>query len=117
MSGSVLDAFRLDGRVAIVTGAGRGIGASIARTFADAGASVALAARTKEQLEEVATDVRAAGAQRMDLSPITHLPRSGSGARRLGGEGGEGGVENFEGGSSVRVAVQAGVDDGGDVGR
>lgn len=61
MSGSVLDAFRLDGRVAIVTGAGRGIGASIARTFADAGASVALAARTKEQLEDVATDVRAAG--------------------------------------------------------
>ena len=47
--------------MAIVTGAGRGIGASIARTFADAGANVALAARTKEQLDEVAADVRAAG--------------------------------------------------------
>ena len=58
---SALDAFRLDGKVAIVTGAGRGIGASIARTFADAGADIVLAARTKEQLDEVAADVRAAG--------------------------------------------------------
>jgi 7-alpha-hydroxysteroid dehydrogenase len=58
---SALDAFRLDGKVAIVTGAGRGIGASIARTFADAGANIVLAARTKEQLDEVAADVRAAG--------------------------------------------------------
>lgn len=58
---SVLDAFRLDGKVAIVTGAGRGIGASIARTFAEAGADVVLTARTKEQLDEVAADVRAFG--------------------------------------------------------
>jgi 7-alpha-hydroxysteroid dehydrogenase len=58
---SALDAFRLDGKVAIVTGAGRGIGASIARTFAEAGADVVLAARTKEQLDEVAADVRASG--------------------------------------------------------
>jgi 7-alpha-hydroxysteroid dehydrogenase len=58
---SVLDAFRLDGKVAIVTGGGRGIGAAIARTFADAGADVAIAARTKEQLDEVATDIRQAG--------------------------------------------------------
>ena len=58
---SALDAFRLDGKVAIVTGAGRGIGASIARTFAEAGADVVLTARTKEQLDEVAADVRAFG--------------------------------------------------------
>lgn len=58
---SALDAFRLDGKVAIVTGAGRGIGASIARTFADAGANIVLAARTKEQLDEVAADVRGFG--------------------------------------------------------
>ena len=58
---SALDAFRLDAKVAIVTGAGRGIGASIARTFAEAGADVVLTARTKEQLDEVAADVRAFG--------------------------------------------------------
>jgi 7-alpha-hydroxysteroid dehydrogenase len=58
---SALDAFRLDGKVAIVTGAGRGIGASIARTYADAGANVLLAARTQEQLDEVAADGRGFG--------------------------------------------------------
>ncbi len=58
---SALDAFRLDGKVAIVTGAGRGIGAEIARTFADAGADVVLAARTQEQLDAVAEDVRSFG--------------------------------------------------------
>ncbi len=64
---SGLDAFRLDGKVAIVTGAGRGIGAEIARTFADAGADVVLAARTKEQLDEVAADVRGLGRQAIVL--------------------------------------------------
>ncbi|MGQ0823717.1 MAG: SDR family oxidoreductase [Actinomycetota bacterium] len=58
---SHLDAFRLDGKVAIVTGAGRGIGAATARVFADAGADIVLAARTKEQLEAVADDVRKLG--------------------------------------------------------
>jgi 7-alpha-hydroxysteroid dehydrogenase len=58
---TALDAFRIDGRVAIVTGAGRGIGACIATTYADAGADVVLAARTEEQLEQVAEQVRATG--------------------------------------------------------
>jgi len=55
------DAFSLPGKVAIVTGAGRGIGAATARTYADAGADLVLAARTKEQLDTVADDIRAKG--------------------------------------------------------
>ena len=65
---SALDAFRLDHKVAIVTGAGRGIGAATARTFADAGADIVLAARTKDQLDAVAEDVRARG-QRAHVIP------------------------------------------------
>jgi 7-alpha-hydroxysteroid dehydrogenase len=67
MSSNPLDAFRLDGKVAIVTGAGRGIGASCARTFAAAGADVAIASRTKDQLDEVAAEIRAAGRQALVL--------------------------------------------------
>ena len=55
------EAFSLTGKVAIVTGAGRGIGAETARTYADAGADVVLAARTKEQLDAVAEEIRGKG--------------------------------------------------------
>jgi 3-oxoacyl-[acyl-carrier protein] reductase len=48
---------RLDGQVALVTGGGRGIGAGIARELASAGARVAVAARTKEQVTEVASEI------------------------------------------------------------
>jgi 7-alpha-hydroxysteroid dehydrogenase len=57
----MLDRFRLDGRVAIVTGAGRGIGAAIAELFGEAGASVVLTARTTPQLDETADKVRRRG--------------------------------------------------------
>jgi 7-alpha-hydroxysteroid dehydrogenase len=57
----VLERFRVDGKVAIVTGAGRGIGAATAVALAEAGADVLLAARTEAQLEEVAAKVRAHG--------------------------------------------------------
>ena len=57
----VLERFRVDGKVAIVTGAGRGIGAATAVALAEAGADVLLAARTQEQLEAVAAKVRAHG--------------------------------------------------------
>ena len=53
--------FRLDGQVAIVTGAGQGIGAAIATAYAEAGADLVLAARTPEHLEAVAERVHAAG--------------------------------------------------------
>ena len=58
---SILDRFRLDGRVAIITGAGRGIGAASARVLAEAGADVAITARSVDQLEEVAEHVRGLG--------------------------------------------------------
>jgi 7-alpha-hydroxysteroid dehydrogenase len=57
----LLDRFDLTDRVAVITGAGRGIGAACARALAEAGADVAIVARTQEQLDAVAADVKALG--------------------------------------------------------
>ncbi|MFZ2510805.1 MAG: SDR family oxidoreductase [Gordonia sp. (in: high G+C Gram-positive bacteria)] len=51
------DTFRLDGQVAIITGAGRGLGAAIARGLAEAGADVVISARTADDLEQVAAEI------------------------------------------------------------
>jgi NAD(P)-dependent dehydrogenase (short-subunit alcohol dehydrogenase family) len=52
---------KLDNKTAVITGAGRGIGRSISLAFARAGAKVALAARTREQIEKVAEEVNRLG--------------------------------------------------------
>ncbi|HXJ34998.1 MAG TPA: glucose 1-dehydrogenase [Candidatus Eisenbacteria bacterium] len=57
----ILDRFRLVGKVAIVTGAGRGIGRAIAETFAEVGADVVCSARTQEQIDATAAKVRSFG--------------------------------------------------------
>jgi 7-alpha-hydroxysteroid dehydrogenase len=59
----ILDRFRIDDQVAIVTGSGRGIGAATAVALSEAGAHVVLAARTEDELRQVADRVQANGRQ------------------------------------------------------
>jgi 7-alpha-hydroxysteroid dehydrogenase len=58
---SIMDQFRLDGQVVVITGGGRGIGEGIAIGMAEAGADIVVAARRTEELEAVAAKVRALG--------------------------------------------------------
>ena len=58
---SVLDSFRLDGRVVIVTGASSGLGVSFAQAFAEAGADLVLGARRVEKMTHTASLVEQAG--------------------------------------------------------
>lgn len=73
----LLDRFSLTGKVAVVTGGGRGIGAACALAFAESGADVAIAARTQEQLDEVAATVRDLGQRALvipcDVSDTSNL--------------------------------------------
>jgi 7-alpha-hydroxysteroid dehydrogenase len=70
----ILDSFLLTDQVAIVTGAGRGIGAATAVALAEAGADVVISARSADQLEAVAAQIQAAGRRALvvpaDLSDL-----------------------------------------------
>src|SRR3954463_8486443 len=71
--------FRLDGRRALVTGAGRGIGLAAAAALADAGAHVTLVARSAEEVEAGAAAIRAGGgsadAQACDVTDLHRFAR------------------------------------------
>ena len=72
---SVLDKLRLDGKVAIMTGAGRGLGREMALALAEAGADIVAAARTPAQLDETAALVRAQGRRCLVIpTDVTHSP-------------------------------------------
>ena len=61
MPAKSLDSFRLDGKTALVTGAGRGIGRAVSLALATAGAELILVSRTRSQLEEVAHEIAQRG--------------------------------------------------------
>ena len=63
-----MDLFRLDGKTAIVTGGGRGLGRYMAEALSDAGANVALCSRKIEPLEEVRDEIEARGGRALAYS-------------------------------------------------
>ena len=73
----LFDEFTLKGKVAIVTGAGRGIGKAISLAFAEAGADIVATARTKEEIEETCREVEALGRQSLavptDVTKAEHV--------------------------------------------
>lgn len=71
---SILDLFRLDGKVAVVTGASSGLGVTFAKALAEAGADVVLAARRAERLEETARAVRIIGRRVLCVSTDVAVP-------------------------------------------
>lgn len=78
----VLDRFRLDGRVAIITGSSSGLGAGFARALSSAGATVVLAARRRERLEALAEEIRDAGGRASTVSCDVADPEQSAGMVR-----------------------------------
>ncbi len=72
----VLDKLRLDGKTAVVTGAGRGLGRAMALALAEAGCDIVAAARTRSQIEETAALVQAKGRRSLPMPTDTTDPAS-----------------------------------------
>ena len=76
----MLSEYSLEGKAALVTGGGRGIGKAIALVLAEAGADVAVASRTLDEVEQVAAEVRALGrksaALQVDVSDSAQVDRA-----------------------------------------
>ncbi|MDY6930908.1 MAG: 3-oxoacyl-ACP reductase family protein [Halobacteriota archaeon] len=64
---SVLEKFKLDGKVAIVTGGGRGLGKAIAIALGEAGADITVSARTKKQIEGVKAEIEGLGRNALSI--------------------------------------------------
>ncbi len=81
---SILDLFKLDNQVAVVTGAGKGIGKGIAISLAEAGADLVLASRNKKDLEAVQEEIEKIGKQALsvptDVTDSLSLEALGEGA-------------------------------------
>ncbi|HWO59662.1 MAG TPA: glucose 1-dehydrogenase [Umezawaea sp.] len=101
----ILDKFRLDGQVAIVTGASSGLGVAFAKALAEAGADVVLAARRAEKLKDTAQLVEAAGRRALIVQADVSLPED---CRRIAQEAaGFGTVSILVNNAGVGTAVPA----------
>ncbi len=65
---NVLDRFRLDGRTALVVGAGPGIGAHVSKAFAQVGANVVVSSRSGERMEALAAEIREDGGKAIGVA-------------------------------------------------
>jgi len=101
----ILDKFRLDGQVAIVTGASSGLGVAFAKALAEAGADVVLAARRAAKLKDTAQLVEAAGRRALIVQADVSLPED---CRRIAQEAaGFGTVSILVNNAGVGTAVPA----------
>ena len=70
----ILDSMHLQGKVALITGAGRGIGLGVATAYAQAGAHIALVSRSQDQLDDAAEAARALGVKAMPIAADISQP-------------------------------------------